>query len=113
MKKCPKGADESVDCVNTRAVKDCEAKSKSYGTLDTVTYCVPILSKLSDNQKAGYDAMIKKMGSSFSGGWAVDIYKARMVIISSVGICVVLTILYVMAMRCCASILAWISVALV
>jgi len=94
-------------------VKNCAAKSLSYGTLDTMNYCVPILSKLTDSQKASYDAMIKKMGSSFSGGWAVDLYKARKVIASSVGICVVITILYVMAMRCCASILAWVSVALV
>jgi len=57
--------------------------------------------------------MVTKIGDSFSGSWAVDIFKARNVIMVAVGICIVLTILYIMAMRCCAAVLAWISVALI
>jgi len=57
--------------------------------------------------------MVNNFENSFFGSWAADVYKARWVILTSIGICVVLTLLYVVAMHCFAAILAWISVALI
>lgn len=53
------------------------------------------------------------MEVSFTGGWAIDLYKARYVLAASVGVCIGMTLIYIGLMRCCAVPLAWISVALV
>lgn len=57
--------------------------------------------------------MMNTFSTSFFGGWAVDLLKAKWVILSSIGICVVITLIYIVAMHWLAAILAWISVALV
>jgi len=57
--------------------------------------------------------MMNTFSNSFFGGWAVDLMKAKWVIISSIGICIVITLIYIILMHWLAGILAWLSVILV
>jgi hypothetical protein len=51
--------------------------------------------------------------NSFLGSWASDVFKARWAILASVGVAVLITMIYIALMHCFAGVLAWISVALV
>jgi len=110
VEKCPTGKNQPVKCAPNNSVPNCGKASSSYATIDTMNYCIPKLDELSDEQKAGYEGLIKNFSSGFFGSYAADIYKARWVIVASVGICFVLTLIYITLMRCCADILAWVSI---
>lgn len=113
-KECPTAQNETVSCVNTNVTNiKCSSPSNSYASLDMMNYCIPKFDDLTKAQQGGWDLMMSTFSTSFFGSWAVDLLKAKWVILSSVGICVVITLLYIIAMHWLAAILAWISVALV
>jgi len=60
-----------------------------------------------------YDKMEETLTSSEIGSWGVDMYKARYVILASMGICLAITLIYIKLMDWFAVYMAWISVILV
>jgi len=112
-KECPESVNSTVSCVDTKNVHNCSTPGNSYGTYDLLDYCLPQYDELTVAQQAGYDAMVLEFSNSFFGSWGADIYKARWVILSSIGIGLVITLIYVVLMRYLAAILAWLSIAFV
>jgi hypothetical protein len=50
------------------------------------------------------------MQESVVGSWAVDIWKARWVVLASIGVCLALSLLFIKLMDYIAIYLAWLSV---
>jgi len=85
----------------------------SYSTAEWFEYCLPVYKELTAAQKTWYDGAMTEFTSGILGGYGVDLYKARWVILMSIGVGIAITFIYIILMRYCAGILAWISVALV
>lgn len=119
--RCPKQTD-AVSCITTtfysvgQGVECNEADTYSpstYGTMERFGYCIPQKDTLTAAQQASYDSMINEFESSFFGSWVTDVYAARWVILTSIGIAVVIALLYIKLMDWFAVYVAWISVFLV
>lgn len=57
--------------------------------------------------------MAAKFEDSLGGSWAIDVYKSRWVIVTSIAIALVITLIYIKFMDWFAVYLAWISVLLI
>jgi len=113
VKECPKDKVKKIECVSTKDVRNCARTKLLYKTEDLVTYCFPDMKAMSDDDKIVWTKMLNTFRDSAFGNWAADIYRARMVIASAIGICILITIIYVMLMQCFAVCIAWVSVALI
>ena len=99
--------------MDTDKVKNCNSTALSYSTSEWFEYCLPVVDELTTAQRTWYDAAITEFTSGMMGGYIADIYKSRWVILTSIGIGIVITFIYIVLMRWFAGVLAWISVALV
>ena len=75
-----------------------------------MNYCYPDFEELNEQDAGNYDAFVEGMQESLIGSWAVDIYKARWVVLTSIGICLCISLVFIKLMDWFAVYLAWISV---
>lgn len=75
-----------------------------------MSYCYPSFEELNEQDQGSYDEFVEGLQESLVGGWAVDIWKARWVVLASIGVCLALSLLFIKLMDYIAIYLAWLSV---
>jgi len=102
---------ECFDTKKTTAFGGCSSKP-IYGThqIPLLKYCIPNLDQLNPIQLKQVNTIETYFETSIVGKHVTDLFKARWTILSSVGICLVLTFIYIQLMSKCATCLAWFSI---
>jgi hypothetical protein len=85
----------------------------TYGSYSLGGYCVPIYDELTPSQQSSWDTLENAFLATGAGSVALDIYKARWVMLISIFLAVIFSLLYIKTMDWCAFVLSWISVVLV
>ena len=103
VKKCPKTADEKLECKTTKEVKSCNLdKSDRYGSSYFFEYCMPVYETLAPDVQRQWTTMKNEFSKSKSGSVMMDIYDARWVIMGGIVIAIALTLAYIKFMDKCA-----------
>lgn len=111
MAKCPEEKGETVDCVTTKETSKCS--TNSYPTFRFLRVCLPDYKKLDDSLKDKYTAIYDKFVGNSIGPYISDIGDTWYIILGSVFLCVLISLLYIAAMKVMARVLAWISIVLI
>jgi solute carrier family 44 (choline transporter-like protein), member 2/4/5 len=82
----------------------------TYPTWPVLNYCYPDFDKLNVQDAAHYDEFVTGMQESVLGSWATDIWKARWVVLASIGVCLCISLIFIKLMDWFAIYLAWFSV---
>ena len=103
-----------MQCKTTAKVTSCTiATANTYGAYDVAGYCIPDYETLDPSIQTEWETMKARFKSSTSGGFVVDLYDARWVILMSFAVSLLLSLGYVKFMDWCAYWLAWVSVAII
>lgn len=115
VKECPSTAvaSQSLECKPTGQTPTCTLSTDDqYGATYLFDYCMPIYDTLAPSIQDDWQTLTNSFADSKSGGYLVDIYDARWVIVGGVAIAVAFTFGYIKFMDWCAFWIAWFSVIL-
>ena len=112
VKECPTELGDTIDCITTDTVKDCDAGS-DYTTYEFLSYCLPEYDSLPQGVKNNWDALMQSVSDSSFGEIFADIMISKWVILISIFIAALMTFVYSYLMHFCAQVLSWISVVLI
>lgn len=116
VKDCPSNEDTKVDCQKTsiHSEKDCAIDAdERYSTTEFFNYCIPDYDTLPQEAKDNWKGVKDEINKTSFGGAFADLYMARWVLLISIGICLIMTLIYIKFMDWCAYWLSWFSVGLV
>ena len=106
--ECPNTTTEALVCSEQ---DKCNTKTFArYVTDEVMGYCVPVKDSLPAVVKTNFAEGMQKFFSSVGGAPIYDIYKARWILIYSVGIAIIYAFVYIKFMDWCAYQCAWLSV---
>ena len=115
VKECPSSADDTIKCVNTAKVGDCQpAEGEGYGTTEILSYCYPEYDTLPQAAKDEWDSVQDQFSANeYGSGIFAELSETKWVILLSCAIALVCTLVYIKFMDWCAFWLSWLSVLLV
>jgi len=94
VKECPHEAVFGVECRTTNEVTACRSGS-NYATYEFLSYCLPLFDSLPADVQSNWDAVLASVSESSFGELFADILISKWVILISIGVCVLVTIIYV------------------
>jgi len=94
VKECPLEAVFGVECRTTNEVTACRSGS-NYATYEFLSYCLPLFDSLPADVQSNWDAVLASVSESSFGELFADILISKWVILISIGVCVLVTIIYV------------------
>ena len=113
VKACPSTTvPVAISCAPTDQVPNCnDAKYARYNsTMFLERWCIPDFNSLTESQKSIYNNMIGSIGIDDIMIYIDDIIVSWPIFLIAIGSCIVLVFFYNILLRCCAEILAWISI---